>query len=176
MKDNVKNAYNLVYSREDPAVSEIKDKGFPRERNGALVYLASNIKGRRLLEIGCGNGSVLYTLRHNFEELHGMEVSAVRVKTATSTLSGSGAKIIEASIEEHLNYEDGFFDLVLWSDVIEHVMDLWRAMENIRRVTAKGGFLITTTPNIAKIKARISLMLGRFPATSGKEEGFAVRE
>lgn len=176
MKDNVRNAYNLVYLRENPVDSEIVVKGFPRGRNEALVYLASNIKGRRVLEIGCGNGGVLYTLRRNFAELYGMEISPARVKTAVSTLKGTEARIIEASIEEELDYEDGFFDLVIWADVIEHVMDLWKAMENIRRITAKNGFLITATPNIAKIKARVSLLFGRFPSTAAKNEGFNVRE
>lgn len=166
----------MVYLRENPVESEILVKGFPRGRNEALIFLVSNIRGRRVLEIGCGNGGVLYTLRRNFEELYGMEISPIRAKTSGSTLKGAGANIIEASIEEDLNYEDGFFDLVLWADVIEHVMDLWKAMENIRRITAKNGFLITATPNIAKIKARVSLLLGRFPSTAAKNEGFNVRE
>jgi len=175
MRNNFKESYNLVYADENPS-EEIHIKGFPRHRNEALVYLASGIPGNRVLEIGCGNGSVLYALRDKFKELHGIEFSPVRKEKAEIALKGFNPKIIEADISSELEYEAGYFDLVLWADVIEHVADLWKAMENIKRITAKGGFLITTTPNIAKIKARASFLLGRFPSTSAKDEGFAVRK
>jgi len=176
MKDRIKNSYNLTYSKEKPNACDIIVNNFPCHRNEALIYLASNISGKRVLEIGCGNGRVLYTLRNNFKALYGMEISDIRAKAAAETLAGLNANIIEASIEEDLKYEDNFFDLVIWADVIEHVIDLWKAMENIKRITAKGGILITTTPNVAKIKGRIRFLFGKFPSTSGKDEGFAIRD
>jgi len=176
MKDNIAESYNLVYANENEPTKEIRIKGFPRHRNEALVYLASSLPGSRILEIGCGNGSVLYTLRNKFKELHGIELSFIRKGKAELALKGLNAKIIQADISSELGYEDGYFDLIIWADVIEHVADLWKAMDNIKRITAEGGFLITTTPNIAKVKARIRLLLGRFPSTSGSEEGFGIRE
>lgn len=176
MRKFVKQHYDLTYSKETPQALGISVKGFPRDRFEALIYLSSRFCGNRILEIGCGNGKVLYNLRDKFRQLYGIEASSVRAETAKKTLSGINAKIIVADIEEDLEFEEGFFDLVIWSDVIEHIVDLWRAMDNIKRITANGGILITTTPNVAKIKGRFRLLLGKFPSTSGKNEGFEIRE
>src|SRR5262249_720043 len=40
---------------------------------------------------------------------------------------------------------------------------------------ATGGTLITSTPNIAYLRYRLSLLFGKFPGTAAANEGFAVR-
>ena len=148
--------------------------GWPLDRYQALVYLI-NMKGNRVLDIGCGNGSTLAAIGENFDELHGIEFSSVRAENATRNLRAYNTKIINVNIEERTPYPDEYFDCIFWADVIEHTINLWGAMEEITRILKTGGTLITITPNIAKIKARIRLLLGRFPATSASNEGFQIR-
>lgn len=171
-KQELRTSYDRVYSH-DP-FTPVTVKGWPITRNQALVFLAPK-KGMRVLEIGCGNGSTLAALSDRFTELHGIEFSRTRVETTQKNLKGYNAKIICGNIEEGTSYPDAHFDCIVWADVIEHVMDLWATMGEVVRLLQPGGRLITVTPNIAKVKARVKLLLGWFPSTSGRDEGFSVR-
>src|SRR5207248_2028497 len=46
-----------------------------------------------------------------------------------------------------LTFADASFDVVLTSDVLEHVADLDRALDEIRRVLKPGGFHVFTVPS-----------------------------
>jgi len=174
MKDNqrLSKSYDRAYSHD--RFERVIVDGWPLDRNQALVFL-TNKKGDRVLDVGCGNGSTLAALGEKFNELHGIEFSSVRAEAATRNLKGYNAKIISVSIEERTPYPDVYFDCIIWADVIEHIINLWSAMEEVVRILKPGGRLITITPNIAKIKARTRLLLGKFPSTSAVDEGFSVR-
>jgi len=128
-----------------------------------------------VLDVGCGNGTVLFNLKDKFKELYGLELSKLRVENARKTLEGLNAKVLEGNIEKDIPFEDGFFECVICSDVIEHVVDVFAAFKEISRVTKPGGYLVLNTPNFARIKGRIRLLLGLFPSTAMPNEGLDVR-
>lgn len=55
--------------------------------------------------------------------------------------------------------------------VVEHLVDPVGALLTVRRQIAPGGYLLLTTPNIAKWTRRIKLLCGRFPSTASVDEG-----
>jgi len=57
------------------------------------------------------------------------------------------------------------------ADTIEHVSDVYAALKEMYRVLKPGGILVINTPNIAFVKKRLLLVLGRFPSTSQPNEG-----
>ena len=124
-----------------------------------------------MLDVGCGDGRVLYNLRGRFQELHGTELSDQRVAAAKNTLRGLPHSIHTGNVENGLNYESGYFDCIVSADVIEHLVDVRAALREMVRMLSPSGSLILVTPNIARLKLRITLLLGRFPATSGPNEG-----
>jgi SAM-dependent methyltransferase len=166
--------YDDLYAEEEISFSEMPKK-FPVHRNEALVMLANS--GKRVLEIGCGSGNVLYNLRNNFHELYGVELSNERADKLRRLARKHefNCQIISGNIEEKLDFPDRFFDVILWADVIEHVIDLWSAMSEIKRLLADRGRLVTCTPNVAELRRRLTLLRGRFPSTSGQDEGLLVR-
>ncbi|MGC1396748.1 MAG: class I SAM-dependent methyltransferase [Coleofasciculaceae cyanobacterium] len=173
--NNLIESYNAIYAQDEISFSDLPIR-FPQSRSEVLVKLATS--GHRVLEIGCGDGNVLYNLRDRFDELYGIELSTVRTEKVTKEAIDRGLKmnIVAGNIEEGLNFPDAFFDVILWADVIEHVVDLWSAMAEIKRLLAKDGRLVTCTPNIAELRRRLTLLAGRFPATSGTNEGLVVRD
>ena len=70
--------------------------------------------------------------------------------------------------------DDGYFDVIVLSDVIEHIVNLWPAMEEITRLLKPNGHVVISTPNIASLRARVSLLMGVFPS-SKPQEGFKLR-
>ena len=147
---------------------EIVIKGWPANRHEAVFYAVGG--GISVLDIGCGNGFLLYNLRKKFENLYGLELSSSMAIEAKETLSNQKAGICLGNVEQ-LPFEDESFDCVVWTDVLEHIPDVWQAFREVVRVLRLGGQLITTTPNVAYFKRRITLLRGRFPVTSGYDEG-----
>jgi SAM-dependent methyltransferase len=60
-----------------------------------------------------------------------------------------------------LTYTDSFFDLVLMSDVLEHVPDLTRGIAEVYRVLKKKGFFIFTVPILEDRRSRSRARLGQ---------------
>jgi SAM-dependent methyltransferase len=172
--DTLIDSYDQTYLKTSIQFSDFSSR-FPRHRNEALVKLAG--QGKRVLEIGCGYGNVLYNLRHNFSELYGLEISSVRAGHLQEAAKAEGLNctIQTGNIETGLDFPDQFFDVIIWADVIEHVVDVWAAMAEINRLLTSQGRLVTATPNIAALRHRLTLLRGKFPATSGSNEGLEVR-
>lgn len=169
--------YDRLYDGEPLPQNGIVIHGWPRNRHEALLFLARQSKGR-VLDVGCGNGSVLYYLRQYFDELCGVELSALRADSARRLLQRTDARfdIRSGNIEEGLEWPDNYFDVIVSADVIEHVVDIWSAAAEMARLIRPGGTLICSTPNIAYLPRRLALLMGRFPSTAGDDEGFSVRD
>jgi len=118
----------------------IKDNIFKKE-----VYKFFN-KNKTVLDCGCGTG--FFTER--FGEISklsvGVDIADSNIKIA-KMLSKNG-KFIKADIQK-LPFKDGKFDIVTAIEVIDHLNDREKGLEEIRRVLKKGGILIislTTHP------------------------------
>jgi SAM-dependent methyltransferase len=113
-------------------------------------------------------------LRHKFDELCGIEFSGARAGIAAEALEGLNGDIRQGNVEERLAWDDGYFDVIVLSDVIEHIVNLWPAMTEITRLLKPGGHVVISTPNVACLRARLKLLRGEFPA-SKPQEGFKLR-
>ena len=135
-----------------------------RRHKMILELLAKHVsaKGRRCLDIGSGGdvagaGSVI--LERYAEELHtvdqGVDVAAGRDK-------GLVAKQCDVD-NEPLPYADGFFDIVVFASVIEHLYNPHHVLAEIARVIGNGGLLLLETPNAIAPGRRLDALLGRNP-------------
>jgi methionine biosynthesis protein MetW len=164
------------YAGVDPELVDFARPRFPRTRYQAAAQLLR--PSGRVLDVGCGAGYMLYNLRDAFEELVGIDFVRERVERANAAFSRRGidATIVTGSLESGLPWDDGHFDAVVWTDVVQLVPNLWAGFDEIARVLRPGGQLVTTAPNFAYVKRIFSLLRGRFPATSAPDEGLAVRD
>lgn len=170
-------SYDVVYKAEKPGIQSLNLEHWPLNRWEALVH-SMPLHACNALEIGCGNGIVLYHIADRCKTLTGMEISGKRCEVARANLGSLKTRIdiIQGNLEEGIDRPDGAYDVILWADVIEHVVDVFRAMREVERLLApRGGTLITSTPNMAYIRYRLELLLGKFPGTAARNEGFAVR-
>jgi SAM-dependent methyltransferase len=69
-------------------------------------------------------------------------------------------KIIYEDISKGLSLKSNYFDLVFFGDVIEHLIEPDYSIQEIHRIMKKEGILILTTPNLANIVNRFSLLFG----------------
>lgn len=62
---------------------------------------------------------------------------------------------------EETNYKQGFFDIILFCEVIEHLTnDPYKAILNLKKILKPGGLLIITTPNVSRLENIIKLIFG----------------
>ena len=169
-------SYDTVYAKETTGIKKLNLDRWPRNRWDGMIR-SCPAHAHNVLEIGCGNGVVLFHIANRCEAVTGIEISENRCDVARRNLADlkTPVDIFQGNIEEGIDKPDGTYDLILWADVIEHVVDVFAAMREVSRLLARGGTLITSTPNMAYIRYRLALLFGKFPGTSAKNEGFAVR-
>jgi methionine biosynthesis protein MetW len=130
------------------------------ERSKKVLNHVSLLRPRRLLDIGCGTGNLLSMLQVNVDEVYGVEVS----KTAVQACKDKGLAVFYVDVNnEKLPFGSSFFDVVICSEVLEHLFDPDFLMEEIYRVLSAKGYLVLTTPNLAWWLNRILLLFGFQP-------------
>lgn len=97
----------------------------------------------KLLELGCASGARLIWLRRQgWKHLHGIELSPSAAKTACSMELEVRCGRLEEVIEE---FPDGYFDVVISSMVLEHLLDPFKVVRQVARKLKPGGqFLFST--------------------------------
>ena len=107
----------------------------------ALLRRAGVDSAPRLLDAGCGTGRNLVEFgRLGIAE--GIDVSPQAVDFCRSR----GLEGVRQGALEELPFEDGRFDLLLATDVIEHLDDDRHALLELRRVARPGARLVVTVP------------------------------
>ncbi|MFA5047589.1 MAG: class I SAM-dependent methyltransferase [Patescibacteria group bacterium] len=102
-------------------------------------------KGRKLLDVGCGNGLFLYNLkRFGSFDVYGVDLSDFAISQAREKLSLSNVN--SGSLEDQ-RFPDDFFDVITLNHVIEHLPDPKATLIEISRILKSKGLLIITTPN-----------------------------
>ena len=107
--------------------------------SGFLPPLNSKLK---ILDIGCGYGSVSENLIRMGHDVYGIEIN----KEALKELKKKGFKTIACDITNKLPFGNNSFDGILLLDILEHVFDPISLLSEIRRVLKRNGFIIINTP------------------------------
>ncbi|MEV6780966.1 class I SAM-dependent methyltransferase [Streptomyces sp. NPDC051098] len=112
------------------------------ERPGMLA-LAGDVAGRRILDAGCGSGSLSAALRDRGAVVTGVDASAVMLALARRRL-GDGVALHVVDLSDRLPFDDGAFDDVVASLVLHYLEDWGPTLAEIRRVLRPGGRLIAS--------------------------------
>lgn len=123
----------------------------------AVLFIPEN---SLVLDIGCGDGTISVLIR----ELKNCKVVGVDISSnALKLAKKKDIEVIQHNLEEPLPFKDSSFDCVFAGEIIEHIFDTDFFVREIWRVLKPHGKLIVTTPNLAGLGSRISLLLGKKP-------------
>jgi SAM-dependent methyltransferase len=113
----------------------------------------------RVLELGCACGATLLEIKNRYQnaEIYGIELNEGAV-----AIGRQFADIRSMDAELPLDYPENFFDYVITADVLEHLVDPWRVVSNIRRHLKETGRVIASIPNIMHVSVMRDLLNGRF--------------
>lgn len=115
---------------------------FGQSRRFDLIGRYAQVSGARVLDVGCGLGLYVRQFRTLTADVWGVDVDAEKVAEASRTLPN----ILQAPAEK-LPFPEGFFDVVLSHEVLEHVDDDRQAAAEACRVLKPGGRLLVFVPN-----------------------------
>jgi ubiquinone/menaquinone biosynthesis C-methylase UbiE len=139
-----------------------------RQQYQRVVDAARAWKFTSVLDVGCGTGSLLASLKRPRLKLAGADLSPEMIKEARKRL-GKTADLKVAN-SERLPWKAGSFDLVVTTDSIHHWPNPKRAFSEIKRVLKKGGHVV-----IADVYAPAPLrQFGNLVARFGKEGDIRV--
>lgn len=117
-------------------------------------------KNKNVLDIGCDDGELSERILKNGNKLLGVDISSPALIKAKKR----GVSIVKADFESSLPSNLAKkFDLVFAGEVIEHIYDTDRFLQNIRNVLIGHGELVITTPNLASLGRRLLLLFGKNP-------------
>jgi len=172
--------YEVKYGSEASAPPEqILEPGpHPTNRFEACInFFLRHFHGGDVLELGAGSGLVARSLiAHGlqFTTYTVSELSQARLRGLAQTLRDSRIRVLELDAEAIPDDMVAKYDAVIMLALIEHLIDPLGAMQRIRRLLKPGGFVFIETPNIAKFTRRAKLLVGRFPSTASRNEGFTT--
>ena len=106
--------------------------------------------GGLLLDVGCGSGEWLLSMRERGWIVDGVDFDANAVKAAEKT-----GLVIRCGSLEQQNFPDASFDAVTLNHVIEHVPDPLQTFKECFRILKPGGQLFIATPNADSLSHRI---------------------
>ncbi len=111
---------------------------FGRELEAAGIRLDA-----RILDVGTGTGSNLRMLRDlRYSAVEGLDMSEEAIRWC----AGKGLGPVRRGSICDMPFEEGRFDAVLATDIIEHVEDDERALTELTRVIRPGGTALITVP------------------------------
>jgi methionine biosynthesis protein MetW len=116
--------------------------------------------GSRILDLGCGDGSLLaYLARAQNVRGYGLEIDPDNVARCVA----AGVNVIQADLDEGLKgFETGSFDYVVMTQALQALQRPDYALAEILRVGKTG---IVTFPNFGHWRVRTALISGRMPVT-----------
>lgn len=105
-------------------------------------HLLGDISGRKLLEIGCGNGqSLMYNMQRGANELWGIDISSNQLARARRIL-GDAAHLICSPMEADCGIPVNYFDIVYSVYAIGWATDLSAVFQRISAYLKPGGIFV----------------------------------
>lgn len=106
-----------------------------------VFYLNAN-KGAKLLDIGCGNGSLIQRLAKREWDVRGIDFDEKAVKHCQS----KGLNVTDGDLISQ-KFNDSSFDVITLNHVLEHLFNPLEVINECFRILKPGGELVISTPN-----------------------------
>jgi ubiquinone/menaquinone biosynthesis C-methylase UbiE len=149
--DALRDVYELRAELEYPAPVAPPDRSVDRKFERVAELVVARLPCRSFLDAGCGDGRYLPLLAEaepRPERIAATDISERILETARAAAETAGMEpeLVRANLEA-LPFDDESFELVLCTQVIEHLLDVRTALGELARVLTRGGALVLTTDN-----------------------------
>lgn len=123
--------------------------------------LAERFAPKRVLDIGCAEGYLVYAFYNLGIEAYGVDISQYAISHSPGQVREFLFKIDVDC--EALPFENKTFDVVTAIDIVEHLQNYEKTICEIGRVLKPGGIACVTTPANRYVDTLLALALGYLP-------------
>ena len=115
---------------------------FSRHLRRIIKEMIRPLEFGSVLDVGCGQGSFLQELQAEFPHIepHGIDISSSAVDLARMRVANGRFRVLDITDE----FSGEKCDLVVCSEILEHIPDDMLALQNLRKMTGK--YLLVSTP------------------------------
>lgn len=159
MKDNI--LYEKYHSNRKVSKKTITKHNFTY-RNLVEIIDKYSGKSKKVLDIGCGVGTVDFYLESRAKSVTGIDISKKGIVTARESLKIMKLEknIIFKQMEFPKNAPASKFDLIICSEVLEHLKNDKKAVSRIYNLLNKNGIVIASSPSQNAPLYKLGLLKG----------------
>jgi ubiquinone/menaquinone biosynthesis C-methylase UbiE len=157
--------FNIRHKKED----EIHRYHDELRHNMILKEILPIRKNDKIIELGCGSGDLFLKILKHKEHISsyiiGIDISGPNIDILNKKLAdisnfaivyvdgnkmhwNENVKVEIGDVRKLENIKSNTFDKVICSEVLEHIRDIGKALDEIKRITKIGGKIIITVPNL----------------------------
>lgn len=121
---------------------------------------------KKVLDVGCATGRIAAKLKKEKNcSVVGIEID----KEMTQIAKKRCDKVVNANVEllKSIDFPKGYFDIILYADVLEHCRNPQEIVQNLRPYLADDGYILISIPNVANWEIRLKLLMGKFNYQGG---------
>lgn len=129
-------------------------------RWGSISRIIEKIGSRqKVLDVGCSEGYLARLLPSN--DVWGVDINPRAARAAARHCRDVAVADLNFLDDDRRLFDESF-DVIVFADVLEHLVRPQWALEYFGRMLSAGGRIIVSLPNVALWRVRLNLLLGRF--------------
>ncbi|MFN6539003.1 MAG: glycosyltransferase [Nostoc sp. EkiNYC01] len=151
------------WSKDYPLAENLTEEGL--DENHSLTKMFNFIgDNQRVVDFGCATGYFAKLLNKKGCIVTGVDINPDAAKVAEQYCKEVIVADLDfVSVTEILPNQE--FDVAVFGDVLEHLRNPWKILEETKQILKKDGYIVASIPNIAHGAIRLSLLQGRFEYT-----------
>jgi 2-polyprenyl-3-methyl-5-hydroxy-6-metoxy-1,4-benzoquinol methylase len=134
------------------------------ENNAHTLQILLTGENKKVLEVGPAAGYITEALRER-----GCLVTCVEFDPEAAKVAAEFAERMIVGDIEKLDFADAFgdekFDVVMFGDVLEHLVNPEAVLRKVHGLLAPGGYIVSSIPNVSHGSLRLALLDGKFNYT-----------
>jgi GT2 family glycosyltransferase/glycosyltransferase involved in cell wall biosynthesis/Flp pilus assembly protein TadD len=117
-------------------------------------------KDINVLEIGCACGATLLKIKDIYKNAR---IFGIELDESAAQIAKAFADVKAENIEnENLSYEEEYFDYIIFADVLEHLIDPWKVLKNMKKYLKPQGKILASIPNVMHFSVIRGLLNGNW--------------
>ena len=124
-----------------------------------LANLPEPGQGKRVLDVGCGDGYLGEILA-----ARGYQVVGIEKPDRAGAGFPAAVELVEADLDFGMPRLSGPFAFILCADILEHLRDPQKLLLQLCPLLAPEGCLLASLPNSGNLYFRLKVLQGQFPA------------
>ena len=145
-------------------------KNWVKSRNSSFLKLLEPNPDAKVVDLGCGDGDFSLKVKKKIgcSKIYGVDVFDPYIREAKM----KGIDVIKHDLNDFpYPFENNTFDVVISSQVIEHLFYPVKFLKEVYRILKPGGYAVISTENLASWDNIFSLILGYTPFSMEFDSG-----